>query len=181
MRHLLLAAALAASSLVPSAAVAQVSVQLRFDLPVVLPRMVVIEPGIQVVPQVNEEVFFVDGYYWVRHDARWYRSHDHRRGWVLVEERGVPPRLVRIPNGHYRHWDERRGHHDREDHVRAARERERLERDRHEREREHERREHERREREREQQREHERREREQQREHGKHDRDQPRDHDRKD
>jgi hypothetical protein len=129
MRNLLLAAAVAASSLVPQPAAAQVAVQLRFDLPVVLPRMIVIEPGIQVVPQVNEEVFFVDGSYWVRRDARWYRSHDHRGGWVFVDHRGVPPRLVRIPDGHYRRWDEQRGHHDRDDHQKAYREREKHDRE----------------------------------------------------
>jgi hypothetical protein len=129
MRNLLLAAAVAASSLVPQPAPAQVAVQLRFDLPVVLPRMIVIEPGIQVVPQVNEEVFFVDGFYWVRRDARWYRSHDHQRGWVFVDHRGVPPRLVRIPDGHYRRWDEQRGHHDRDDHQKAYREREKHDRE----------------------------------------------------
>jgi hypothetical protein len=115
MRHLILAAAItvsAASAVVPSPAAAQAAIQLSFDLPVVLPRMVVIEPGIQVVPGVNEEVFFVDGYYWTRRDARWYRSHDHRRGWSYVETHGVPPRLVRIPGGHYRRWDEKKGHHD---------------------------------------------------------------------
>jgi hypothetical protein len=134
MRKLLLAVAFAAASLAPRPAAAQATVQLRFDLPVVLPRMVVIEPGIQVVPMVNEEVFYVDGYYWVRRDGRWYRSHDHRRGWVYVDHRGVPPRLDRIPGGHYRHWNEEKGHHDREvrerEQQRREQAREREKRDR---------------------------------------------------
>jgi hypothetical protein len=173
MRHLLLAAAIAASALLPRPAAAQVAVQLRLDLPVVLPGLVIIEPGIQVVPQVNEEVFFVDGYYWVRRDARWYRSHDHRRGWVLVESRGVPPRLVRIPPGHYRRWEPAR-----EDRERDHRERELMrERERHERERRHEREKQEReRQREREKHEHQERRDQDRDRDHG-HDRD----HDRKD
>jgi len=104
MRHLL-AAALAVSLLLPAPASAQVTVSLRLDLPVVLPALVVIEPGVQVVPQVNEEIFFVDGFYWVRRDTRWYRSHDHRSGWVVVDSRGVPARLVKYPPGHYRKWD----------------------------------------------------------------------------
>ena len=115
MRTLLLAAAVAASFLVPGPAAAQVQVTLHLDLPAVLPALVVIEPGLQVVPRVNEEVFFVDGYYWVHRDARWYRSHDHRRGWVVVDARGVPPRLVKLPPGHYRKWDpskEKSGKHD---------------------------------------------------------------------
>jgi hypothetical protein len=110
MRNLILAAAVAASFLVPHPASAQVSVSLRLDLPVVLPRLVVVEPGIQVVPDVNEEVFFVDGFYWVRRDARWYRSRDHRSGWVMIEPRGVPPRLVKVPPGHYRKWHPQEKH-----------------------------------------------------------------------
>jgi hypothetical protein len=125
MRTLLLAAAIAASLFAPRLAAAQVSVTLRLDLPVVLPALVVVEPGIQVVPGVNEEVFFVDGYYWVRRDARWYRSHDHRSGWVVMEPRSVPPRLVKVPPGHYRKWhppEEKRDKHDQGDHEKQGKE-----------------------------------------------------------
>jgi hypothetical protein len=117
MRNLFLAATVAASFLVPHPASAQVSVTLRLDLPVVLPRLVVVEPGIQVVPDVNEEVFFVDGFYWVRRDDHWYRSRDHRSGWVVIEPRGVPPRLVKVPPGHYRKWhpQEKQEKHDQGD------------------------------------------------------------------
>jgi hypothetical protein len=132
MRNLLFAAAILVSFLVsflvPLPAAAQVSVTLRLDLPVVLPALVVVEPGIQVVPGVNEEVFFVDGYYWVRRDARWYRSHDHRGGWVVIEPRGVPPRLVKVPPGHYRKWHppeekrEKQEKHDQGDHEKQGKE-----------------------------------------------------------
>ncbi len=124
MRNHFFAAAVAASFLVPHPAAAQLSVTLRLDLPVVLPALVVVEPGIQVVPGVNEEVFFVDGSYWVRRDTRWYRSHDHRSGWVAVESRGVPPRLVKIPPGHYRKWHprEEQGKRDRGDHEKHGKE-----------------------------------------------------------
>ncbi len=88
----------------PGVAAAQASVDIHFDLPVVLPRMVVVSPGVQVVPEVREEVFFHDGWYWVRRDDYWYRSHDHRGGWMLVPTRRVPPGLARIPPGQYRNW-----------------------------------------------------------------------------
>jgi hypothetical protein len=88
----------------PSFASAQVRAELRVDLPVVLPPMVVISPGVQVVQDVNEEVFFHDGYYWVRRDGRWWRSRTHRGGWAMVEPRRVPPGLSRIPPGQYKHW-----------------------------------------------------------------------------
>jgi hypothetical protein len=107
----LIAATIAASMLAPSAASAQVQVSISFDLPAVLPALVIIEPGIQVVPQVNEEVFFVDGSYWVRRDTRWYRSPDHRSGWVAVEQRAVPARLVKYPPGQYRKWSPPKENH----------------------------------------------------------------------
>ncbi len=101
-RRLVLLAALALLS--PAVALAQAQVQIRIDLPAVLPPLVVVQPGIQVVQDFDEEVFFVNGYYWIRRDGRWYRARDHRAAWVYVEPRRVPPGLVRIPPGHYRHW-----------------------------------------------------------------------------
>lgn len=80
------------------------SVELRLDLPVVLPQLVVVSPGVQVVTDLDEEVFLLDGFYWVRHDGGWYRSRSHRGGWVLVPARGVPARLVKIPPGKYRRY-----------------------------------------------------------------------------
>jgi hypothetical protein len=119
MRTLLASAVLAATLALPLPAPAQVTVTLHLDVPTVLPALVVIEPGVQVVPRVNEEIFLVDGFYWVRRDARWYRSRDHRTGWVVVDARGVPPRLVTYPPGHYRKWDpskEKSGKHDNGNH-----------------------------------------------------------------
>ncbi len=87
----------------PALATAQAPLQIRVMFPAP-PPLVVVEPGIQVVPDQDEEVFFVDGWYWLRHDHRWYRARDHRGGWVLVEVGAVPPELQRIPPGKYRHW-----------------------------------------------------------------------------
>ncbi|HET9554819.1 MAG TPA: hypothetical protein VFP50_17780 [Anaeromyxobacteraceae bacterium] len=101
MRTIALAALVLALGL-PGLARAQV--QIHIDLPAVLPRMVVIQPGVQVVPQVDEEVFFSDGWYWCRRDAGWYRARDYRRGWVFVEPRYVPPAVYRLPPGQYRRW-----------------------------------------------------------------------------
>jgi hypothetical protein len=96
---------LAAALLAPALALAQASVQLRLDLPVVMPQLVVVQPGIQVVPNVEEEVFFTSGWYWVRQDGGWYRSHSPRGGgWYYVQPERVPHGLVKIPPGHYRRW-----------------------------------------------------------------------------
>jgi hypothetical protein len=100
--RLLVAVALLAPAL--ARAQASASVQLQLGLPVVLPPMVVVQPGVQVVPDVDEEVFFCNGWYWVRRDGGWYRSHDHRHGWHYVHGDRVPRRLVALPPGHYRRW-----------------------------------------------------------------------------
>ena len=94
---------LSALLIVPASSRAQ-SIDIHVDLPAVLPRLVVVHPGVEVVPEAREEVFFHDGYYWVRRDHAWYRSRDHRGGWALVPSRRVPRSLSGIPPGKYRTW-----------------------------------------------------------------------------
>ena len=100
------ALALAISLSVASPALAQVRVSV--DLPSILfpapPRLVVVEPGIQVVEDHDEEVFFVDNYYWHRRNGRWFRTATHNGGWVLVEPSLVPGRIVSYAPGRFRHW-----------------------------------------------------------------------------
>jgi len=103
MRKLAVTLALVALA-APAAASAQAHVSVRIGLPAVLPPLVVVEPGVQVVQDLDEEIFFVDGNYWARRDGWWYRAHDHRARWTHVEPRWVPAALVRTPPGHYRHW-----------------------------------------------------------------------------
>src|SRR5512137_780981 len=100
MKRLILLAVLA-----PALASAQVQASATFsiDLPLVLPQLVIVQPGIQVVPDLDVEVFHVDGFYWTRHEGRWYRSKSHRGGWEHAD-RGVPPGLSRVPPGKYRRW-----------------------------------------------------------------------------
>lgn len=89
---------------IPCLSRAQAQLEINVDLPVVLPPLVTIEPGIRVVQDFDEEIFFVDGYYWYRRDGYWYRTHNHRDRWIYVERNHVPPGLVRTPPGHYKHW-----------------------------------------------------------------------------
>jgi len=93
--------------------VASGEAEFRVVLPVVLPPLVVIEPGVSVVRDYDEEVFHADGYYWVRQDRSWYRSRDHRSGWVRVDQRHVPAPVARAPPGRYRHYHG--GGHERDD------------------------------------------------------------------
>jgi hypothetical protein len=102
--RLTIASALAAAFAAPAPALAQAYAQVRLDLPVVLPQLVVVAPGVQVVPDVEEEVFFSSGWYWVRQDGGWYRSHSPRRGWAFVQPERVPRRIVNLPPGQYRRW-----------------------------------------------------------------------------
>jgi hypothetical protein len=73
-------------------------------LPPVLPPLVVVQPGIQVVEDLDDEVFYSRGWYWVRRDDFWYRARDCRGRWIFVEPRFVPYALRRTPPGHYRHF-----------------------------------------------------------------------------
>ena len=99
MRTNLLAAAFAALLSLP--AFAQVDVKISFPW-LAPPPLVVVEPGIQVVPDYPEEVFFVDNWYWVRRDGRWFHARDYRNGWTFVA--APPAALVRLPPGKYKHW-----------------------------------------------------------------------------
>ena len=83
-------------------------VQVRVTVPTVrfevAPPMVVVQPGVQVVQDYDEEIFFVDGRYWMRgRDGRWYRANDYRGGWIVAEPRVVPAPIVRLPPGRYKH------------------------------------------------------------------------------
>ena len=83
-------------------------VQVQIQLPQLVfpapPQLVVVEPGLQVVEDSDDEVFFVDNHYWHRRDGRWFRAKDHRGGWVVVDAPLVPPLLVRQPGGKFRRY-----------------------------------------------------------------------------
>ncbi len=102
-KRLVLAGLLAAS-----AAQAQVNVQIQIPLPTITfqapPPLVVIQPGVQVVENSDEEVFFTDGYYWSRRDTRWFRTRTHDGRWEVVETRYVPRTIAVIPAGQYSRW-----------------------------------------------------------------------------
>jgi hypothetical protein len=92
----------------PRTSAGQVNLQVQVGVPTIrfetAPALVEVSPGIQVVPEYEQEVFFVDGWYWHRAGRTWYRTHDHRGGWVVARGREVPRGLVRIPPGRYRHY-----------------------------------------------------------------------------
>lgn len=92
-----------------TASVAQV-VEVKVDIavPTIVfaapPPLVVVQPGVQVVEDSDDEVFFVDGFYWCRRDGRWFRTKSHQGGWVVMPANGVPVALVALPPGQYKKW-----------------------------------------------------------------------------
>jgi hypothetical protein len=103
--------AIFAITLVALAPAAQAQIDVRIGLPVVrfetAPPLVVVRPGVQVVRDYDEEVFYTGGWYWVRHGGGWYRARDWRGGWVVAEPRYVPRTIVGMPPGHYRRFQGR--------------------------------------------------------------------------
>lgn len=86
-------------------ATAQVNLQVTVPVPTIRfeapPPLVVVQPGVQVVEDFDEEVFVLDGVYWVRRDKGWFKANGHSGGWVRAE----PPRvLVAMPPGQYRKY-----------------------------------------------------------------------------
>ncbi len=89
----------------PPPSVRYVAPSVRFEAP---PPLVTVQPGVQVVEDSEQEVFFVDGYYWhAGADGTWWHTRDHRGGWVVAPRRAVPGALVRFPRGQYRHYRKR--------------------------------------------------------------------------
>ena len=93
----------------PMAGAQSVQVQVRVPVPTVrfdvAPTLVEVEPGLRVVPEYGEEVFYYDNVYWTRRSGRWWRAGNYRGGWVEIGPRYVPGHLSRIPDGRYRRWN----------------------------------------------------------------------------
>jgi len=53
--------------------------------------LVAVSPGVQVVADYDEPVFFTDGFYWRNYDGYWYRSNNYATGWSYYER---PPEVV---------------------------------------------------------------------------------------
>jgi hypothetical protein len=87
------------------------------------PDLVYVAPGVQVIADYDEPIFFMDGFYWRFYGDTWYRSTYYTGGWAYA---APPAPLLRIdhPRGyvHYRPngWTPR---HDRGPVVRDHRDR----------------------------------------------------------
>jgi hypothetical protein len=88
----------------PIMSMAQVNVRVNVPIPLpppipfVGPPNVVVLPGTDVyaVPDVNEELFFRQGWWWRNYGGHWYRSQSYDRGWAYY--RGYPSWYRGIPH-----------------------------------------------------------------------------------
>ncbi len=98
----------------PPPMMAQGSVNIGFSLPLPpvirfrKPPTLVVLPNtyVYVVPDVDVDIFFSDGWWWRPYEGRWYRSRDYNSGWHHYKH--TPSFYHNIP----RHWrNDYRNHH----------------------------------------------------------------------
>ena len=74
-----------------------------YEQPPANPELVYVSPGVQVIADYNEPIFYSDSSYWRNDGGVWYRSRNHSGGWAIATP---PPGVARIdrPRGyvHYR-------------------------------------------------------------------------------
>ncbi|HET6146417.1 MAG TPA: hypothetical protein VFH68_02715 [Polyangia bacterium] len=71
------------------------------------PELAYVAPGVQVIADYNEPIFYTDGYYWRSSGNTWYRSRYYNRGWAYAPP---PPAIVRIDRPYaYAHYRPRGG------------------------------------------------------------------------
>lgn len=103
MKKILFRTALLASVLLfPVPTRAEVSIGINIPLPPLVvfaspPEVVVIpETYVYVVPDVDVDIFFYDGWWWRPWEGRWYRSRHYGSGWVYYQR--VPSFYTRVPS-----------------------------------------------------------------------------------
>jgi hypothetical protein len=75
---------------------------IRFAAP---PPLVEVQPGVEVVEDADEEIFFTGGWYWhCSPEGTWFRTRNYRGGWAVAPPRVVPVAVARMPRGEYRHF-----------------------------------------------------------------------------
>jgi hypothetical protein len=68
----------------------------------VAPDLVYVSPGVQVIADYDEPVFYSDGFYWRESNGIWFRSNYHTHGWVSYS---APRHVLSIQNRHaYRRY-----------------------------------------------------------------------------
>ena len=66
------------------------------------PDLVTVSPGVQVIADYDEPIFYSDGFYWRYYGGAWYRSNYYTGGWVYARP---PVAVLRIDRPYaYRHY-----------------------------------------------------------------------------
>jgi hypothetical protein len=66
------------------------------------PDLVYVAPGVQVIADFDEPIFYADGLYWRFYAGTWYRSSQYTGGWAYATP---PPVVLRIERPHtYVHY-----------------------------------------------------------------------------
>jgi len=86
---------------------AGVSVNIGVNLPpyrFAAPPNVVVIPGtyVYMVPDIDVDILFFQGYWWRPYEGHWYRSRNYKGSWRYVEPRRIPIGLRELPHD-YRH------------------------------------------------------------------------------
>ena len=68
------------------------------------PELEYVSPGVYVVADAEEPIFFSDGFYWLNRGGVWYRSRSYGSGWVYVSAPAYRVRVIGNPRAyvHYR-------------------------------------------------------------------------------
>ena len=86
---------------IPTMAGVDIHVSIPLPPPIVFaapPEVIVLpETEVYVVPDVQEDIFFYNGWWWRPWGGRWYRSRSYSEGWVYYQS--VPSFYVGIPSG----------------------------------------------------------------------------------
>ena len=72
------------------------------------PDLVVVSPGVQVIADYDEPIFFSDSYYWRQDGGVWFRSTSHTGGWARVEVAPVAIRSIERPAAYVHYHGEAR-------------------------------------------------------------------------
>jgi len=86
---------------------ARVNVNIGVNLPVyrfAAPPDVVVIPGtyVYMVPDIDVDILFFQGYWWRPYEGHWYRSRDYKGQYRYIEPRSIPRGLRTLPQD-YRH------------------------------------------------------------------------------
>jgi hypothetical protein len=75
----------------------------QFTASATMPELVVISPGVQVIADYDEPIFYSERYYWRNQGGFWYRSSSHNRGWARVSVAPVAIRSIERPSAYIRY------------------------------------------------------------------------------